>query len=152
MLSVDKTATPFNPDANAIKRVPDPHHLSDECEHCGGIVTVENNSIIYSKEYGHYPWIYYCNWCSASVGMHPYTNIPLGTLANREIKEARKDSKASFFKYVKVSGYSRSACYAHLSKALSISPKETHFGLFDVERCNAAKQALIKLTRELSRE
>ncbi len=41
-----------------------------------------------------WPWVYICEGCGSYVGMHPFTDIPLGTLADAATREARKECKA----------------------------------------------------------
>lgn len=152
----DHGKTPWNPSRKATKRVPLPHlPMPTVCPHCGGAVECVKNSEIYNgMEYGDWPWAFLCRGCGSYVGLHPFTGIPLGTLATREIREARKASKTEFKKLHPpawitgraVQRYpfpSRTEAYEWLAGALKITKEECHFGLFDVARCEAAA-AVIK--------
>lgn len=147
-----KIYNPANPSPKAAARVKDPHALSNICPHCGGVVTAEHNSRKYGRAFGQYPWIYMCNSCYASVGMHPNTNIALGTLANDEIRAARKACKPPFIRYCNRSKLSRGECYAKLSRAMKLSVKECHFGLFNVEQCSEAKQIVEGWIKDLNKK
>lgn len=70
--------------------------------------------------------------------MHPFTNIPLGTLADDALRECRKRSKPIFERIWREGHMSRDTAYAWLSCRLGIAPSECHFGLFDAERCKEA--------------
>lgn len=58
-------------------------------------VSLVNNSLIYGKEYGKYPYIYLCPNCKAYVGVHP-DNSPLGILADEEMRVLRKKCHSLF--------------------------------------------------------
>lgn len=144
--------TPANPSITATRRIPDPYSLPNTCPHCSGVVTAEHNSVIYGRAYGQYPWIYMCNGCRAYVGMHPDTNIALGTLANDETRQARKECKPPFLKFCHISPLNRRACYTKLAEAMNLPKEECHFGLFNVEQCNRAKVMCDEWLEDLRQE
>ena len=77
--------------ANVRDALPIPKH----CPHCGEDVALVENSVIYNgKTYGKWPYIYRCAPCDAYVGLHPHTDIPLGTLAKKPLRKARIAAKA----------------------------------------------------------
>ncbi|EPG3568347.1 zinc-finger-containing protein [Providencia rettgeri] len=137
--------TPWNPSQKATKRVKDPSPVPKSCCHCSGNIKIVNNSEIYSKEYGEWPWAYLCESCGAYVGMHPFTNIPLGTLATKQIREARKSCKPYFTRMFNAKKIHRSEGYKLLAAELGIDTTLCHFGLFDVDMCQKAKSACLKL-------
>lgn len=122
----------------ALARVKNPIPAPTCCPYCSGPVELVNNSAIYRREYGDWPYAYLCRPCDAYVGLHPDTDIPLGTLANADLRKARKDSKTLFHAWMDANGLSRKAAYQWLAEHLGISVGECHFGWFDVERCSAA--------------
>lgn len=141
--------TPWNPSRRATARVPLPHMPAPtSCPHCGAGVELVKNSFVYAgREYGDWPWVYVCSklgtTCDAYVGLHPFTAIPLGTLANAEEREYRKRAKSLFNPCweagpVQERFQRRTAAYAWLAEAMGISTAECHFGMFDVARCEAA--------------
>jgi hypothetical protein len=140
--------TPWNPSKRATARVLNPLPAPTICPHCGGEVRIVNNSAIYhGRSYGEWPWAYACvnRACFAYVGMHPFTAIPLGTLATAEIREARKRAKNLFnplWETGKARRMSRTQAYTKLADALGIPVGECHFGWFDVNQCNAAIAAI----------
>ncbi len=138
--------TPWNPSQRATKRVKDRLPAPETCRFCDGEVTIEENSKIYNgRTYGSWPWIYYCSGCHASVGIHPYTNIPLGTLADSKTKTARKNTKAKFQEYMDNFDVSRNQAYEDLAAMMDIDKTTCHFGWFDVDDCMKAEEALIRM-------
>lgn len=112
-----------------------------KCRHCGADVSYVNNRVIYGQSYGKWPYAYLCTnaECGAYVGVHPKTEIPLGTLANHQEREARKRAKVVFneiWQTRKLMG--RSMAYMWLAKEMNIHTDECHFGMFSVEQCEQA--------------
>ena len=130
--------TPWNPSKTATARVttsggalPAP----TTCPHCQAKVDIVNNEAIYGRPYGEWPWAYSCTGCRAYVGMHPYTAIPLGTLATPEIREARKRAKSAFNPIWQNGRMKRGAAYAWLAEQLGIPKNECHIGWSGIEQC-----------------
>lgn len=119
----------------ALKRVKHAVAPITTCNACAGPVEIVNNSEIYGKEYGAWPYAYICNTCDAYVGIHPDTDIPLGTLANEQLRGARKAAKGHFFRVLKAKRWERNDAYAKLARLMGIPPEECHFGMFDLHRC-----------------
>ncbi len=130
--------TPWNPSRRALARVKNPIPVPDKCPHCGSPVFIDSNAIIYGKEYGEWPWALMCTGCDSYVGLHPFTGIPLGTLATKPIREARKRAKAVFNPLWQEDGLSRDEAYAWLATVMGIEDVEKcHIGWFDVKQCEA---------------
>ena len=167
----------MNPSNKAIARVKDPLPAPETCPHCGAEVGIVHNSAIYGRGFGEWPWAYRCSSakCSAYVGMHPHTAIPLGTLATAEIRAARRLAKDAFTtvwtsmaraawadtkqgrRGESLSGSwgrqmmsdARSRGYTWLAGELGIgNPRECHIGWFDVKQCQAVVEACYKHARE----
>lgn len=131
-----REVTPWEPSRRATARVPDPLPAPERCQHCGGPVALVRNSVIYGRDYGEWPWAFHCAPCDAYVGLHPFTGIPLGTLATRPIREARQKAKAAFNPLWQTGEMSRSDAYAWASRVLDLPPAATHIGMFDVAACD----------------
>lgn len=130
--------TPLNPSKTATARVNNPLPVPDACK-CGGTVELVKNSEIYGREYGKWPWAYLCRDCDSYVGLHPFTNIPLGTLANKETRDARKNAKYHFEKLFKSGRMTRSEAYQALANKMKIDTGECHFGWFNIDQCKHAQ-------------
>jgi hypothetical protein len=141
--------TPWNPSQKAIKRVKNPLPVPTECPYCKGKVGIAHHEYIYSgKSFGDWPWVYACDDfedCRSYVGIHPFTDIPLGTIADYETRQARKECKASFMNYCALTPKSRSGAYAALAAEMEIDEAECHFGWFSAEQCREAQSAALRL-------
>lgn len=128
----------------ALARVKDRLEIPTTCPMCQGPVDLTSNAeIYYGREYGDWPYAYLCRGCGAYVGLHPSTDLPLGTLADKATREARKIAKADFFTLVRIRfGGDRSAGYAWLAKQMGIPASICHFGMFDQQQALQAQQVL----------
>jgi len=131
--------TPWHPSRRATARVKDPLPAPETCNLCGAAVRIASHEEIYGRAYNEWPWAYRCEGCRAHVGMHPYTAIPLGSLANEEIRRARTLSKGLFEQLWKGGGaMTRTDAYKALAAHMNIPMSACHFGSFDVEQCRVA--------------
>lgn len=129
----------------ALKRVKDRLDPPTKCNCCGGMVELVNNSEIYNgKSYGDWPYAYRCLDCDAYVGLHPNTDLPLGTMAGDETRLARRETKGPFTELLEKLGGDRNAAYQWLADGMGIEKKYCHFGLFTVEQCNKAAELIEK--------
>lgn len=107
------------------------------CDYCGEPAKFTDSKIIYGISYGK---IYYCAHCNAYVGVHKGTDIPLGRLADAELRWWKKAAHAAFdpmWKFGRFRGY-RNAAYDWLSKQMQLPRERTHIGMFDVQQCKDA--------------
>jgi hypothetical protein len=88
--------TPWNPSRTATARVKDPLPAPTQCPKCASPVELVSNAVIYGREYGEWPWVFKCTACDCRVGLHPFTAIPLGYLADGATRDARKGVKVHF--------------------------------------------------------
>lgn len=124
---------------HALRRVKDWMPPPTCCPYCDGPVRLVVNSEIYrGRAYGDWPYAYLCRPCDAFVGLHPETDLPLGTLANRELREARKVAKRLWSMVASAERMDRTQAYAWLAKRMRIPPAECHFGHFNLQRAALA--------------
>lgn len=144
--SFNSSKTPDNPSRKATARVRNPLPVPTICRLCGSRVECVGHEEIYAgRSYGDWPWVYRCTTCEARVGMHPFTNIPLGTLASTAIREARKASKNEFKQMERELHMSRNYAYHLLSRKLGIAQESCHFGWFDIDMCVEASRAIYEI-------
>jgi hypothetical protein len=140
----------MNPSRKACARVKDPMPAPTDCPYCEHHVSIRHHVEVYNgRSFSEWPWMYVCDMCGARVGMHPFTNIPLGTLADEETREARKRCKPAFERLWQELGWQRDIAYAWLAKQLGIQPAQCHWGLFYPETCERARQLCVAKAREL---
>lgn len=106
------------------------------CRYCGSTVVYTSNAEIYGKEYGTGK-CYLCRNCRAFVGVHPGTDTPLGTLANEELREWRKEAHFWFDRIWKKPTRitTRYNAYGYLARKMGLPREETHIGMFEIEQC-----------------
>ncbi len=137
-----KTYTPEDPAPWALKRVPDHLPVPTVCCLCSGPVVVKHHKEVYGKAYGDWPWMYSCTQCDAQVGMHPFTHLPLGVLADKKTRFARMTFKDRFNPLWMDARMDRSEAYRRLANAMGIPVKRCHIGYFSIADCERASQAL----------
>lgn len=140
----------FKIDKAQIKKVLNPLPVPTICPNCGGAVERVSNSIIYRKEYGAWPFAYRCvvDACDSYVGIHPRTDIPLGPLANKAVRAARKQAKAMLSPMWEIDGMDKNAVYAWLAGKMGINDvNHCHIGWFDEKQCAQVVQICINSKR-----
>lgn len=148
--------SPLNPSRTATARVKNPLPVPTTCPHCSGSVKLVGHDVIYGRSFSEWPWLYACEGgepglsCGAYVGLHPFTNIPLGTLADAPTREARKRAKSAFQPLYQHHGMKRGEAYAWLANQLSIPKEECHIGWSDVAQCKKIEQICVAELRRRS--
>lgn len=115
------------------------------CPYCNKLSELVDSSEVYGKSYG---YMYICWDCKAYVGCHKGTVKPLGTLANAELRDLRKQCHAAFDPIWQSGKTRRKKAYKELSLLLGIPVQETHFAMFDKSRCLEALSKIITLYKE----
>ena len=107
------------------------------CPYCGASVELRDYNYIYhTNKYKGKVWV--CNnypKCDAYVGCHKNTEIPLGRLANKKLRDLKQEAHRQFDPIWKSGLMTRKDAYKWLASMLHISVEECHIGMFDVERC-----------------
>ncbi|MEQ1964379.1 zinc-finger-containing protein [Xenorhabdus khoisanae] len=131
--------TPWNPNPRAINRVNDPFPTPTKCRYCCNDVTIAHHTEVFGRILNSkWPWLYLCTSCGARVGMHPETNIPLGTLADYPTRLARMSGKREFEEMRRERDLARPDAYRWLARRLGIQFRQCHFGWFDTDMCEKA--------------
>ncbi len=138
----------FKPQASLRHRVRDPLPPPNDCPYCNGLVQIVNNEEIYGNPFGEWPWAYRCKPCDAYVGMHPQTDIPLGKLADKATRSARKLAKGVFNPLWQRGMITRNEAYILLANHLNIPVAQCHFGWFDRSTC---EKVISILSQDLTR-
>lgn len=112
----------------------DPILSGKQCPYCNGKSELVDSSVIYGKSYG---MIYLCKPCNAYCGVHKGTTIALGRLANKKLRELKKQAHLYFDMTWdgKTGVMARTEAYGWLSALLGISKDETHIGMFTEKQC-----------------
>lgn len=105
-----------------------------KCPYCNKEALWVSNEMVYGKRYGKSYMCYYCPKDGAYVGCHENSKRPLGTMANRELRQWRMKAHARIDPYWRSKHplMSRKELYQKLYK---IFGKEIHVGESDIEMC-----------------
>jgi hypothetical protein len=112
------------------------------CDSCGSsnIAYVEND-ILYGKNVGNWPYLYFCHECRAAVGCHSGTTFPLGKMGDTETRALRSQCHNAFDPIWKTHIVSRSIAYNWLASVLEISPDVCHISWLTKEQLEIAIEA-----------
>lgn len=102
------------------------------CNYCGKRTRFVDSTIVYGRSYG---MIYYCPDCRAWVGVHKGTDVPLGRLADAELRKAKMAAHAAFDVIWRRRRTTRKKAYKWLSEQMGLPAEKTHIGMFDVAQC-----------------
>ena len=136
----------------AIRRVTNPRPAPSVCRYCFGQVRLADNAEVYGRSYGEWPYLYRCDACDAHVGLHPHTDIPLGLLADKRLREARRRNKKSFHALMHSAGIDRTSAYRWLACKMGIERKQCHWGWFNADQCREAGEICRKELRRMTKE
>lgn len=104
------------------------------CDYCGKRAEFVDSKVIYGRSYG---MVYLCRNCDAYVGVHKGTDIPLGRLADAELREYKKSAHAAFDPLWQFGPFrkNRNGAYEWLAEQMQLPVEKTHIGMFDIEKC-----------------
>lgn len=127
-----------------MSRIPQNIHLPEpkECNCCGSKkVRFINNSILFNREVGEWPYLWHCDDCEAYVGVHPDTRSPMGLLADTATRKARRIAHRELDKiWKKAKLCTRTQAYASLAAFMKMTRQEAHIAMFDEEQCLRAAE------------
>lgn len=129
--------SPWMPSVTATVRVTNPLPIPAHCPCCSSqAVECVHHDEVYGRAYSEWPWMLRCSGCDALVGLHPFTNIPLGTLASKAMRAARMRAKDAFNPLWQDGHMTRREAYQWLARQMGISNvEECHIGWFDEQQC-----------------
>ncbi len=109
------------------------------CPFCCSRVSLIDSAQVFGRSYG---FIYLCDAypdCDARVRCHPKTIIPMGTLADKELRKWRSLVHCKFDPLWQSGVFSsRQSAYKWLSKAMKLPLDKTHVAMFDIRQCQKA--------------
>ena len=108
------------------------------CQYCGGTVVLRSADGIYHENPNH-TMLYVCSnypRCDAYVRTHPGTNIPVGTLANRELRTLRNKAHHYFDQIYRSGMMSKQDAYLWLANLLQVPLSKAHIGFLGEYYCN----------------
>jgi hypothetical protein len=112
------------------------------CPKCGRQAVIKTKREVYGKKVGG-GFLWTCPrfpWHDCVVGCHPRTAKPLGTLADKETRQARYRAHQAFDRLWKPAECnrifgSRTEAYKKLSIWMNLKERDTHIGMMNMEQC-----------------
>ncbi len=113
------------------------------CPYCNQPARFVDNAEIYNgRRYGKSYMMWWCLPCDALVGTHQNDpKRPLGTMANKELRQWRRKAHATIDPIWKDGEMSRGRVYEILSTELG---KQVHVGESDIDMCQKIIDVAIK--------
>jgi len=125
------------------------------CDYCGKPAELVDDTQVYQQSYGGRVWL--CRPCGAWVGCHKNSKraIPLGRLANAELRKAKIEAHAAFDPLWQAVArrdginpcLARNRGYAWLAKEMGMEMVACHIGKFNAEQC----RRVVDLCRVIAR-
>jgi hypothetical protein len=116
------------------------------CDVCGAQAEFVTGETVYGSERYADTFFWRCPRCGAYVGVHRNSDIPYGTLATKETREARKAAHHLFDQLWNGSRKkfdSRSGAYRWLAKTMDMTAAECHIGNMNEAQCTAIMNAVM---------
>lgn len=105
------------------------------CPYCKRKTSYEDSAVVYGVSYG---MIYLCSPCKAWVGVHKGTDRALGRLANKQLRDLKKQAHSFFDRLWKSGLMNRKEAYKWLGDQMGLSKNQTHIGMFNAASCAKA--------------
>ena len=108
-----------------------------KCPYCGGSVTYRSADGIY-RENPRGVMLYVCSRypsCDAYVRVHEGTTIPVGSLANGELRALRRETHQWFDRLYREGIMTKDDAYEWLSELISAPRAQAHIGFLGEYRC-----------------
>lgn len=103
------------------------------CPYCKQGTELVKSEQVYGVDYG--TMMYICWDCDAYVGCHRKTTQAKGRLANRRLRQLKKQAHEYFDKLWKGKNMKRNQAYKWLSGQLDLPSEYTHIGMFGEQTC-----------------
>jgi hypothetical protein len=102
------------------------------CPKCNKEAPWVPNEVAYGNRFGKNYMCYFCKECDTYVGCHNNTKEPLGTMADKELRNLRMQTHKVFDLLWKNGKMNRNQAYQLLEEKFG---REIHIGSSDVETC-----------------
>lgn len=113
------------------------------CDECGSPrVALQNTKMMNFRRAWRWSLVWFCSDCTAFVGCHEGTDIPLGFMAGLETRHARYEAHQVFDPMWKRGPMSKDQAYQWMAKALFIPYERAHIGMLSKEQCEVLIQAV----------
>ena len=112
-------------------------HNAPRCPYCGSHAVLKSADGIY-RDNERNTMLYVCSRypvCDSYVRVHPGTKIPMGTMANRELRVLRNEAHRAFDRLHKRGLMTREDAYRWLASVLGVPMGQAHIGCLGEYYC-----------------
>lgn len=109
------------------------------CPYCGAKATLRPASAVYGDAAKTDGYLYVCDrypQCDAYVGAHQGTKLPMGTLANGDLRNKRIQAHKAFDWLWKSGLMSKQQAYIWMQAKLGLDSQQAHIAKFSEYMCN----------------
>ncbi len=118
------------------------------CPYCGAKASLRPTSVVYGDAAKTDGYLYVCDRypkCDSYVGAHQRTKLPMGTLANGDLRHKRIEAHKAFDWMWKSGLMTKWQAYKWMQGKLALTDKQAHIAKFSeymcdrlIEECNIA--------------
>ncbi len=108
------------------------------CPYCGAVANIRPTAEIY-QDPRRTDELYVCRnypCCKSYVGIYPGTKIPMGPLANGDLRNLRIRAHRKFDRLWQSGLMKRQEAYRWMADFFCIPQRDAHIGMFSEYRCN----------------
>lgn len=127
---------------------------SPRCPYCGSHSVLKSADGIYRNN-SRNTMLYVCSSfpaCDSYVRVHPGTKIPIGTMANRELRALRNEAHHYFDQLYKKGHMSKEDAYQWLASILAAPMGQAHIGLLGEYYCRQVIEESKKVLNSRNQE
>lgn len=109
------------------------------CPYCGAKATLRPNSAVYGDAAKTDGYLYVCDRypkCDSYVGAHKKTKLPMGTLANGDLRNKRIQAHKAFDWMWKSGLMTKWQAYKWMQGKLDLSDEQAHIAMFSEYMCD----------------
>lgn len=131
------------------KKKPNMNYSTLRCPYCGGTVVFRSADGIY-RDNSNETMLYVCSHypeCDAYVRVHAGTKIPMGTMADHNLRTLRIATHKQFDKLHTSGIMTRQEAYMWLANIISAPLSQAHIGYLGEYYCNLVLQASNRLLK-----
>lgn len=124
--------------------------ITVRCPYCGAKATKHPATYVYGDHTVAKYDVYVCDRypaCDSYVAAHEKTGLPMGSLANSELRHKRILAHKAFDKLWKSELMTKAQAYRWMQMALGLPDKYAHIAMFNEYRCEQLIQVCSLITR-----
>lgn len=109
------------------------------CPYCGANATLHPSSYVYGESAKHSGYLYVCDrypHCDSYVGAHKDSKLPMGTLANGDLRNKRIQAHKSFDWMWKSGLMTKWQAYKWMQGKLALNEEQAHIAKFSEYMCD----------------